>query len=185
MASQHLIWPEYAMMIQILGELIVLWWAIFLVLLWLYGIYKKDILFKLTALRIFFLIVLVFSIYAIINLGLPQWRPGAMELSGADALIPHPTDNSFPSGHALFSAAMLVGIWKYFRNGWIISITVLFALISTTARVIGGVHYPGDILGGFFFGWIGAVFLARIVENKKFQDTVFPIILRIASWIKL
>ena len=31
-----------------------------------------------------------------------------MEISGAIApLIPHPVDNSFPSGHALFTAALL------------------------------------------------------------------------------
>lgn len=128
----------------------------------------------------------MFLVYAIINFGIPKWRPSPADVvGGIKPLIPHPIDNSFPSGHALFSAALLVGLCRYLKNGWIFALTLVVALITTTSRVIGGVHYPGDILGGFFFGWIGALLLARIVENKKFQDAAFPILLRIASWIKL
>lgn len=183
--AQDLANESLASVIRLLGEMIVFWWAFLLISLWLYGIYKKDITYKQNALRIFFLIVLVFIVYVVINLGLPQWRPGAMELSGAQALIPHPTDNSFPSGHALFSAALLVGIWWYLRNGWIFAITLIIALVTTSSRVIGGVHYPGDILGGFLFGWIGATLLMRIVEHRIFEEKIFPIFIKIASWIKL
>ena len=56
------------------------------------------------ALHVFFTIVCVFIAYAVINLGIPQWRPGAIEaVHGIAPLIPHPIDNSFPSGHALFT----------------------------------------------------------------------------------
>ncbi len=53
-----------------------------------------------------------------INLALPKWRPGATEMAGAIApLIPHPIDNSFPSGHALFTGALLAALYHYFpRN---------------------------------------------------------------------
>jgi membrane-associated phospholipid phosphatase len=102
---------------------------------------KHDNEYKKNALRIFMTIIGVFVIYSVINLGIPQWRPGAMELSGATALIPHPTDNSFPSGHALFSAALLVGLWKYYRRSWLIAVIAVLALATTSARVIGGVHY--------------------------------------------
>jgi membrane-associated phospholipid phosphatase len=65
--------------------------------------------FKKIALSIFYTILIVFVIYAIINLGIPKWRPGAMEaVKGITPLIPHPVDNSFPSGHALFVGALLV-----------------------------------------------------------------------------
>lgn len=91
-------------------------------------------------------------LYSIINFGLPQWRPSPIEVAGGiKPLIPHPIDNSFPSGHALFSAALFVGIWKYFRKKYLLLMVVIIAITTTSARVIGGVHYPGDILGGFFF----------------------------------
>lgn len=108
LSAQSLVSPEYATIIQILGEAVVVAGGIFLVMLWLTGVRRDDIEYKKNALRIFMGIIGVFVLYSIINLGIPPWRPGAMELSGATALIPHPTDNSFPSGHALFSAALIV-----------------------------------------------------------------------------
>ncbi len=60
-----------------------------------------------------------------------------MELTGADALIPHPLDNSFPSGHALFMAALVVGIFRRFPRWDILLVTVLMGLITVSARVIG------------------------------------------------
>lgn len=107
-SASGLISPEYAPLVQLLGESIVIFVALMLISLWLYGVKIKQDTYKKNALRIFSTIILVFIVYGIINLGLPQWRPGAMELSGATALIPHPTDNSFPSGHALFSAAAII-----------------------------------------------------------------------------
>jgi hypothetical protein len=65
--------------------------------LWLYGVRREDNRYKVIAMSIFSTIILTFLLYTIINLGLPQWRPGGMELTGATALIPHPIDNSFPS----------------------------------------------------------------------------------------
>ena len=137
LSAQSLVTPEYATIIHILGESIVVAGGIFLIILWLIGVQKHDNEYKKNALRIFVGIIGVFVLYSIINLGMPQWRPGAMELSGATALIPHPTDNSFPSGHALFSAALIVGIWRYFYKCWLIILFILLTLITTVSRVIG------------------------------------------------
>ncbi len=152
--AQGIIPREYAKIIEILGESIVIFAVIFLIILWLYGTYKKNDTYKYTALGIFATIILTFIFYAIINLGLPKWRVGAMELTGATALIPHPTDNSFPSGHALFTAALLVGLWHLSRKWSLIVGAIIFGIITASARVIGGVHYPGDIIGGWIFGTI-------------------------------
>jgi membrane-associated phospholipid phosphatase len=79
------------------------------VAIWLFGVYRKDNSYKQKSLAIFFTIISIFIVYAIINLGIPQWRPGATEAvrGGIAPLIPHPIDNSFPSGHALFTGALL------------------------------------------------------------------------------
>ena len=185
-SARHLVSPDSARIIQILGELVVFWWAFLLVAIWVYGIYKKNIEFKYAALKIFFLILLVFLVYGIINLGIPQWRPSPADVVGwIKPLIPHPSDNSFPSGHALFSAGLVVGLWKYLKNWQLIVVTVVIALVTTVCRVIGGVHYPWDILWGFVLGGIGAVLLTKVVDQKVFEKKVFPIFIKIAGWIKL
>ncbi len=185
-SARHLVSPDSAKIIQILGELIVFWWAFLLLAIWIYGIYKKNIEYKYIALKIFFLIVLVFLVYGIINFGIPQWRPSPADVVGwIKPLIPHPSDNSFPSGHALFSTALIVGLWKCVKNWYLVSITIILALITTVSRVIWGVHYPGDILWGFIFGGIVAILLTRIVDQSFFQEKIFPILIKIAGWVKL
>lgn len=182
--SRGLIAPEYAVFIQIAGELVVFHWVLLLILIWLYWVYTKNNEYKKKALAIFFTIVTVFILYAIINLGIPQWRPGAMEaVQGIAPLIPHPIDNSFPSGHALFAWALLYWIYSYVRRAWLIVFTIAVVIVSLVARVIGWVHYPGDILGWLFFGIFGAYFLRSIVTLlvKKLS----PIFIHIASWIRL
>jgi membrane-associated phospholipid phosphatase len=73
-------------------------------------------------------------------------------MAGAIApLIPHPIDNSFPSGHALFSGSLFVALFRYYRVNWIIILALILAVITLAARMIGGVHYLGDILAGLVF----------------------------------
>jgi membrane-associated phospholipid phosphatase len=176
--------PDYALLVQIAWELVVIYCAIFLVILWLYWVYIKNDEYKKYALSIFFTIVVVFVIYAIINLGIPKWRLWAMEIPGAIApLIPHPADNSFPSGHALFSWALLFWIFSYFRRSWILILTIILSLITLAARVIWWVHYPGDIIAWFAFGILGAYFLQPIV--RLLISKFFLFFIRLASLIRL
>ncbi|MBP6981322.1 phosphatase PAP2 family protein, partial [Candidatus Gracilibacteria bacterium] len=126
--------------------------------------------------------------YSIINLGLPQdWRESPQVVAnGIKPLIPHPVDNSFPSGHALFTAALLVGIIRFFRNKYLIGLTIIIGCITVSARVIGGVHYPVDIIGGIIVGGIGAYMMTILVENTQFfRRYIFAALIKIASWIKL
>jgi membrane-associated phospholipid phosphatase len=185
-SARTLVGPEYALMIQLFGESVVVFVGIMLIGLWLYGVKTKDDEYKKNALRIFTTIILVFIVYGVINLWVPQWRPSPDEVAGGIApLIPHPIGNSFPSGHALFSAATLVALWRYYRNTCIIVLFVLLALMTTSARVIGGVHYPGDIVGGFFFGLFGAILLGEAVTSRVMEERIYPFFIRVGRWIKL
>jgi undecaprenyl-diphosphatase len=182
--SRTLVSPEYARLVQISGELVVIYGAILLVGLWLYGVYRRDNQYKRTALAIFITIVSVFVLYAIINLGIPKWRPGATEMAGAIApLIPHPIDNSFPSGHALFTGALLVALFRYFRVQSLITMAIIMAIITLVARVIGGIHYPGDIIAGLIFGALGAYLPRPVVDRSVVY--IAPIVIKIASWVRL
>ncbi|MCI1956427.1 MAG: phosphatase PAP2 family protein [Oscillospiraceae bacterium] len=70
------------------------------------------------------------------------------------------TGYSFPSGHAMISASLygmlILLIWKYFRSvplkvSLSLACAALTALIGFS-RVYLGVHYAGDVLGGWLFG---------------------------------
>lgn len=62
------------------------------------------------------------------------------------------TENSwsFPSGHATFFFAMATAIYFYNKK-WGIGFFIA-AIFMTIGRVIAGVHYPSDIIGGAFIG---------------------------------
>lgn len=183
---QGIIPSEYSFLVTILAESIVVWCAIFLVATWLYGTFQKNNEYKTRALQVFGLIVSVFVIYTVVNLCVPQWREHPHSfLNGANItpLIPHPTDNSFPSGHALFSGAFIVAVFAYVKNYFLIALTILLALITVCCRVLGGVHYPGDIVAGLFFGIIGALIFKPFVE--KIVEQIAPFCIKIASFLKL
>lgn len=65
------------------------------------------------------------------------------------ALFPE-TGYAFPSGHATFFGALAVAI--YFVDKKAGYVFMLFALLIGLARIIAGVHFPFDILGGFMLG---------------------------------
>lgn len=185
-AARGLIGPEYARIVQIMGESVVLWCMLLLVWMWITWVYKKEISYKESALRVFFTIILVFAFYALINFGIPKWRPSPQDVVwSVKALIPHPIDNSFPSGHALFSWALLYWLWKYFRHGWLIDITATIAIATLVARVVWWVHYPWDIIGWLLIGCIGWVLLENLVTSKFMEKKVYPTIIMIMKWIKL
>jgi membrane-associated phospholipid phosphatase len=66
----------------------------------------------------------------------------------------------FPSGHATFFMALAFSIFFFHKKAGYVFI--FFALIIGIARVIGGVHFPSDILGGFILGSLVAYFLKNV-----------------------
>ncbi len=79
---------------------------------------------------------------------------------------------SFPSGHATFFFALGTAIYLYNKQ-WGIGFLLAAACI-TVGRVIAGVHYPSDIIGGAILGALTAlitVHSARILLAKKAHQT--------------
>lgn len=76
-------------------------------------------------------------------------RPQFWEL-----FYPLPSDYSFPSGHALFSMTFVVILIILARGRswrrWVVLAGGLFAIAIAWTRLYLGVHYPSDILGGWF-----------------------------------
>ncbi len=79
------------------------------------------------------------------------------------------TGFGFPSGHATFFSALAASMYHYHRK---LGIAFGFAaLLIGLARIVGGVHFPFDILGGFILGPIVAIAAYRILRwfGKKFH----------------
>jgi membrane-associated phospholipid phosphatase len=82
-----------------------------------------------------------------------------VEFSNISPLVPE-TGFAFPSGHATLYAALAVAIFlTHKKAGYVF---MFFAFLIGIARIIVGVHFPLDILGGFALGAIIAYFLKNV-----------------------
>ncbi len=70
---------------------------------------------------------------------------------------------AFPSGHATFFMALGVAIFFSHKKAGLIFIAL--ALIIGIARILVGVHYPTDVLGGFVLGGLIAYLVAYFLKN--------------------
>jgi len=78
-------------------------------------------------------------------------RPRPFMVLSAENLFTE-TSWSFPSGHATFFFALATTIYLYNKK-WGIGFFAVAILINIS-RIIAGVHYPTDILGGAIIGII-------------------------------
>ncbi len=74
------------------------------------------------------------------------------------------TGYAFPSGHSTFYMALALSI--YFLHKKVGLILIICALLIGTARVMAGVHYPVDILGGYVLGIIIAIFFNYLFKKE-------------------
>ncbi|MSU74351.1 phosphatase PAP2 family protein [Candidatus Kaiserbacteria bacterium] len=79
------------------------------------------------------------------------------------------TSWSFPSGHATFFFALSTAVYLYNKK-WGIGFFVA-TILMTISRVIVGVHYPSDILGGAVIGITVATATFHIVRKFWLRRT--------------
>jgi membrane-associated phospholipid phosphatase len=77
-------------------------------------------------------------------------RARPYEKFGLEPVIKKDTrGKSFPSRH-VFSAAVIALTFFYVPQAWGIGVIILLcAVLLALLRVVTGVHYPGDVIGGF------------------------------------
>src|SRR3989344_3351084 len=82
----------------------------------------------------------------------------AESTSQVRSLFPE-TGYAFPSGHATFFMALALSIFFFHKKAGFIF--MFFTLIIGLARIIAGVHFPIDILGGFILGALVALLIKK------------------------
>lgn len=75
------------------------------------------------------------------------------------------TGYAFPSGHATFFAALAVSIFLIHKKAGYFFIAC--ALVIGLSRIVVGVHFPIDIIGGYVFGTLMALVVYKLANFQK------------------
>ena len=79
-------------------------------------------------------------------------RKRPFETLGIESYVSHDKGGSFPSKHS--SSAFVIAFSILFISPSVGCIVLLLAFLTGLSRIMVGVHYPFDILGGMFIGLI-------------------------------
>jgi len=116
---------------------------------------KKEILF------VFFSAFFSYIVASLLKILFHTSRP-FLDLPNVLALFPE-TGFAFPSGHAAFFSALAVAIFfTHKKAGYVF---MFFALLIGLTRIVAGVHFPIDILGGFLLGGIVSYLVAYFAKK--------------------
>ncbi len=125
-------------------------------------------------------VVLALGVNAVLNGIFP--RPRSFLVLPVHVLVtPPPHDSSFPSDHAAVASAIAVTLLCGVGAGWGV-LGLLGALVIGASRVIVGVHYPSDILGGVL---VGAVCAGIALRAEAPLRPVVTFVLGIARRLRL
>lgn len=95
-------------------------------------------------------------------------RPPAVLDPGSFHLIgPTLRQVSFPSGHTTTAFLLAALICMHRSSLWIKIAVLSLAVLAGLSRIACGVHWPLDVLGGAFFGWLAAA--AGIWVGRRWQ----------------
>lgn len=92
-------------------------------------------------------------------INLLYYRPRPFAAHQVNLLFYRPTDSSLPSNAAALAFAIAAGVWFYNRSWGCVLLSV--ALVFGLSRILGGVHYPLDVLSGALLGWFSAWLIQR------------------------
>lgn len=88
-------------------------------------------------------------------------------------VVHNPVEASFPSGHTTVMFALAFSLMFYDKKWG--TVYLIIALISALSRIVVGVHFPFDILGGILVGLLSAIltkwfFDFWIIKKKKTEE---------------
>ena len=107
-------------------------------------------------------VVVTAALKTIVGRARPHFEPAVAHAAGA----------SFPSGHALGSAALFgtiaVLLWRRGQGRLVVlAAAVVAPVLVAASRVLLGVHWPSDVVAGLCLGWLAAAtFLALVPPDS-------------------
>ena len=134
---------------------------------------------KEAALLAFYAVLLGLGINQLI--GMVYFHPRPFMEGMGTPLVPHSAENSFPSDHTTFMAAIAFAFLLLPKvRGWGTAL-LLLAILGGLGRVYIGVHYPLDIIGSLVTSFIAASVIialsSRLTGLNRFVyrmvDTIF------------
>ncbi len=116
------------------------------------------------------------ALNAVLKFGLHRARP---------EVVPHlaeVSNASFPSGHAMISAATYMTVGALLAQTqpsplvrtYLVSLFVVLALMIGVSRLYLGVHWPSDVLAGWFLGGAWALLFWTIARHAERTMGVGP-----------
>jgi undecaprenyl-diphosphatase len=85
-------------------------------------------------------------------------------------LIAHAPGQSFPSDHATAAFGLALATFAFLSRRWGAALFVV-ALLVGFARVYVGIHYPGDIGGGFLAAAVGVGTITLLYQRRPRRRT--------------
>ncbi len=86
-------------------------------------------------------------------------------------LVPHISDNGFPSDHTLIAATIAM-IVLYFNRSWGIALWGIAILIGT-ARVLAGVHHMLDIIASMVIAIVSVILAHYILHYLRREHITY------------
>ncbi len=74
-----------------------------------------------------------------------------------------PTLHSFPSGHTLLAAAVMMIVFNRYRD-WRVWAFASFVLLVGLSRLYQGMHWPTDIIGSVILGVVAGILAIKVSE---------------------
>ena len=119
------------------------------------------------------------AIGAVISMAVDRARPFVADPAQVHLFSHHATDAGFPSDHAT-AAFAIAGVLVGLLGRRALPVLLAAALLAV-ARVLLGLHYPGDVLAGAALGLLVAIVVVRVARHPRAAAAVATTPARTAS----
>lgn len=128
--------------------------------------YKRSSFKTRFAVLSYLTLTLILSLLIIITAHFALSNPRPFKVLGFVPLINESPMTSFPSGHTTFFVSLALSVWVVNRKYgyWFLFGAILIGI----GRIMAGVHWPIDILGGILCGLISSYLAYKLFPHKEY-----------------